>query len=239
MRRPGPGGAALLLLSHDDGRLTNAELGATEGGSSAPSMELHVEEAARSPCDCHAQSCRSSRCDCCARSRHSPSSPMKTLGEMDDNEVDETSSKQRERLLALLSVASATSAVAPPPPVHTPNLLLTAWSTSTTATEALALLCSISLSLSSGRWQRSGRRDLGSREETNIWSIEADERIISHRLEEDLVMHSAINDTFYWILCKRERRFHALIIPRRHDFVEAPSTSMESPPSTQPRPGKP
>jgi hypothetical protein len=109
-------------------------------------MELHVEEAARSPCDCHAQSCRSSRCDCCARSRRSPSSLMKTLREMDDNEVDETSSKQRECLLALLSVASATSAAAPPPPVHTLNLLLTAWSTSTTAAEALALLCSISLS---------------------------------------------------------------------------------------------
>jgi hypothetical protein len=125
------GGVALLLLSHDGGRLTDVELGAAEGGSLAPSLELHVEEAAvataQSPCGCR------------ARSRHSPSLSTKTPGEMDSdehNEVEETSSKQRERLLALCSTASATPTAAPPSPTRAPNLLPTVWR--------------LSLSLSSG-----------------------------------------------------------------------------------------
>jgi hypothetical protein len=67
---------------------------------------------------------------------------MKTLGEMDgdkNNEVEETSSKQREHLLALRSAASAMPTAAPPSPTLTPHLLPTAWRTSTVAAEALSL----------------------------------------------------------------------------------------------------
>jgi hypothetical protein len=79
------GGAVLLLLSHDGGKLTDAELGVAEGGSSAPSLELHVEEAAvaaaQSPCGYRTRSRQSSRCDCRARSHHSPSLLTKTSGD--------------------------------------------------------------------------------------------------------------------------------------------------------------
>jgi hypothetical protein len=68
------------------------------------------------------------------------------------NEVEETSSKQQKCLLALRSAASATSAAAPPSPMCTMNLLLTVRSTSMTAAETLALLCSLSLSLSLSHW---------------------------------------------------------------------------------------
>jgi hypothetical protein len=67
---------------------------------------------------------------------------MKTLGEMDGdkhNEVEETSSKQQEHLLALRSTASATLAVAPPSPTLIPHLLPTARRTSAAVAEALSL----------------------------------------------------------------------------------------------------
>jgi hypothetical protein len=103
---------------------------------------------------------------------------MKTLGEMDGdkhNEVEETSSKQQEHLLALRSTASATLAVAPPSPTLIPHLLPTAWRTSAAVAEAL--------SLSTGRWQRSGDGIWGSGEETDIWSTEAGGRIIGHQFQ--------------------------------------------------------